>query len=136
MFQWQFLITYASPSVLHHESIEWVHSKKCFFMFTETFFAFLLLLLLLLFLLFFIKNLCFYHFHFFFRWNIKFRKQKINQSETEIGNEKLSMELYNYILKIRYIKSIKRSLTNQLSKCLLMNLNSSGINGMALVMYD
>ena len=43
---------------------------------------------------FFIKKLCFYYFHFFSWWSIKFPQQNINQSETRIGDEKLSVELY------------------------------------------
>ena len=40
------------------------------------------------------KNLCFYHFHFFFWWAIKFPQQSINQLETGIGDKKLSVKLY------------------------------------------
>ena len=45
-------------------------------------------------------KICFYHLHFlflfffFFWWIVKFSKQNINQSETGIGDQKLSMELY------------------------------------------
>ena len=37
------------------------------------------------------KNLCFSHFHFFFWWNIQFLQQNITQSETWIGDTKLSI---------------------------------------------
>ena len=40
------------------------------------------------------KKMCFYHFHFFFWWSIKFPQEYINQSEIEIGDTKLSEELY------------------------------------------
>ena len=48
----------------------------------------------LFFVLFFIKKICFYHFHFSFWWSTKFPQQNINQSETGIGEKKLSVELY------------------------------------------
>ena len=41
------------------------------------------------------RNLCFYNFHFIFWWSIKFPLQNINQSETRIGDKKLSEELYS-----------------------------------------
>ena len=50
-----------------------------------------------IFLLFFIKKMCLYHFHFFFRWSTKFPHQNIDQSETGFGNTKLSVELYDTI---------------------------------------
>ena len=43
---------------------------------------------------FFIKNLYFFHFHFFFSLSIEFPQQHINQSEIEIDDKKLSVELY------------------------------------------
>ena len=39
------------------------------------------------------KKLCFYQFHFLFWWSNKFSQQNINQSETGIGDKKLSVEL-------------------------------------------
>ena len=39
-------------------------------------------------------TVCFYHFHFFFGWSIKFWQQYINHSETKIGDTKFSVELY------------------------------------------
>ena len=40
-------------------------------------------------------NLCFYHFHFSFFWeSVKNLQQSINQSETEIGGNKLPVELF------------------------------------------
>ena len=47
----------------------------------------------------FLANLCYYHFHFFFWWSIEFPQQNINQSETEIGNKKLSVEPYGKFIK-------------------------------------
>ena len=38
------------------------------------------------------KNFC--YFHIFFWWSIKFTQQNINQSETQIGDQQLSVELY------------------------------------------
>ena len=73
-------------SMLHHGSVGQVHSKKCYFMFAYTFET--------VFCCFSSKNLCFYHFHFFFWWSIKFPQQNINQSETGTDDKKLSVELY------------------------------------------
>ena len=73
-------------SMLHHGSVGQVHSKKCYFMFTYTFET--------VFCCFSSKNLCSYHFHFFFWWSIKFPPQNINQSETWTDDKKLSVELY------------------------------------------
>ena len=42
--------------------------------------------------------MCFYYFQFFFRWSIKFPLQNINQSETEICGQKLSVEMYALVL--------------------------------------
>ena len=39
-----------------------------------------------------------YHFHFSFWWSIKFPQQNNNQSETGIGDKKLSVELYDNFL--------------------------------------
>ena len=47
-----------------------------------------------IFLSFFIKNFVFYHFHFFFWWSIEFPLQNMNQSETGIGDKKLSVKPY------------------------------------------
>ena len=38
--------------------------------------------------------MCFYHFHFFFWWSIKFRQQSINESKTWIGFIQIPAELY------------------------------------------
>ena len=62
------------------------HSKECYILFTYTFLAF--------FCCFSWKNLCFYHFHFSFWQSIEFMQGNINQSETGIGDKKLSVELY------------------------------------------
>ena len=73
-------------SMLYHGSVGPVQSKNSYFMFTYTLFG--------IFCCFSSKKMCFYNFHDFFRWNIKFPQQNINQSETGIGHKKLSMELY------------------------------------------
>ena len=57
------------------------------------YFTGILLLLLLLLLLYFIIKLVFLLFQFFFRWSIKCPLQNINQSETEIRGQKLSVEM-------------------------------------------
>ena len=50
--------------------------------------------------------MCFYHFHFFFWWSIKFPEQHTNQSETWIGGFQLSVALYIMLhyLVIRYCR--------------------------------
>ena len=68
-------------SMLHHGPLWRVQGKECYFMFKFTF--------LWLFCCFSSKNLCFYHFRFFFWWSIKFSQQNINQSETGIDDKKL-----------------------------------------------
>ena len=60
-----------------HGSVGRVHSKEYYFIFTYTFLAFFLFCFC-----FSSKNLCFYHF------------QNINQSETRIGNNELSVEKF------------------------------------------
>ena len=55
-------------SMLHHESVGRVRSKECYFIFTYTLLAF--------FCCFSSKNLCFYHFRFFF-----FTKYRISATE-------------------------------------------------------
>ena len=62
---------------------QWVQSKECYFMFTFIFWAFVVV---------FHQKVCFYHFHSFFWWSIKFLN--IDQSKTRIGEKKLSVELY------------------------------------------
>ena len=47
--------------------------------------------------------MCFYYFQFFFRWSMKFPQQNINQSETGIRGQKLSVEMYVSVLfKLKY----------------------------------
>ena len=75
-------------SMLYHRSVRRVQSKQCSSLFTDTFFG--------IFLFLFIKKLV-YHFTFFFLASIKFPQQNINQSETGIGDMKLSVELYVYV---------------------------------------
>ena len=45
-------------------------------------------------MLFFIKAFAFYHIIFFFFFSIEFAQQNIHQSETGIGDKKLSVQLY------------------------------------------
>ena len=73
------------------------------------YFVGILLLLLLLLLLFFIIKLCFYYFQFFFGWSIKFPLQNINQSEAEIRDRKLSVEMYVSVhFKLKYSLRVLR----------------------------
>ena len=67
-------------SMLHHGPVGRVHIKECYFIFICTFLFFF-------FLLFFIKKKCFW-------WIIEFPQQNIKQSETGIGDNKVSLELY------------------------------------------
>ena len=48
----------------------------------------------------------FYHFHFFFWWNIEFLQQNINRAETEIGDNKLSVELYGRGFFVKIINGL------------------------------
>ena len=77
VFHWKFPISKVL-NMLHHGSVGLV--------FTYTFLAY--------FCRFWSKKLCFYHLHFFIWWSIEFLKQNINQSETGIGDKKLSVEPY------------------------------------------
>ena len=79
-------------SILQQGSVGRVHSKECYFIFTYTFLAFCCCFSL--------KNVCFFHFHFLFWWSIEFLQQNINQSETWIGDKKLSVELYVWWIKL------------------------------------
>ena len=72
-------------------TIQWglVQKKECYFMLKYTFSTFFCYC-------FSSKNSCFNHFHFLFWWSIKFLQQNINQSETRIGDTKLSLELWKW----------------------------------------
>ena len=70
----------------------WVQSKKCYFMFTYTFLAFLFVVAVI-----FHQKICVFIIIISFFWcSIKFLQQNINQSETRIGDRKLSVELYEW----------------------------------------
>ena len=58
--------------------------------------------------------MCFYHFHFFFWWSIKFPQQHINQSETWTGGVQMSVELYATIWMLPAI--YRKYKTNNFSK--------------------
>ena len=73
-------------SILHHGSVGRVHSEECYFIFKYTYLTY--------FFCFSSKDSCFYYFHFFFWWTLEFPQQKVNQLKTEIGDKKLSVELY------------------------------------------
>ena len=89
VFHWKFhLYCLCIPkvlSMLHHGSVRPVRSKECCFIFTCT--------CLECFCCFSSKKLCFYNFKFFLWWSIELPQQNINQSETRIGDKKLSVEL-------------------------------------------
>ena len=73
-------------NMLHHVTMERLRIIECYFIFRYTFLGF--------FCCFSWKNWCFYHFHFFFWLSIKLPQPNINQSETEIADNKLSAKLY------------------------------------------
>ena len=89
VFPQQFLISYNSSvflkvwSMLHHGLVNRIQNKECYVMFSYTFLTFFVYL----FVCFSSWNLCFYHFHFFFGWSIKFPQQNINHSEIGVGAE-------------------------------------------------
>ena len=72
---------------------------------------------LCIFLYFSLKNLCFYHFHFFCWWSIKFLEQDINQTETGIGDKKFSVEMYTNIRA--YLLRFDTMLDPEDEKCML-----------------
>ena len=79
-----FVRIFKVSSMLYHGPVGRVHSKKYYFIFTYSSLAFFV----------FRQKICFYHFRLFFWWSVEFPQQNINQSETKIGDEKLSVELY------------------------------------------
>ena len=76
--------------------------------------------LLGIFFFFFHPNMCFY---FIFWWSIKFLQQNINQSESRIGEKKLSVELYWKICPA-YIS--KHNSEHEKRVILLMTPNNEG----------
>ena len=76
VFHWQFLFTYIFFASLKFGACYITGKWGKFRVQNVTFFC-----------CFSSKNLCFYHFHFFFWWSIKFPQQNINQSETGTGDE-------------------------------------------------
>ena len=92
VFHRHFFITFffsvisKASSMLHHGSVRRVESKielSWTAFFTLFLFSFCL------------KN-CFFLFHFFSWWKIKFPLEKSNQSETWIGDNKLLVKLHKY----------------------------------------
>ena len=75
--------------MLHHGSLEWVHSKERYFILHTRFWHFLIV--------FHQKIWVFIIFILFSWWSIEFLQQNINQSETGIGDKKQSVELYAII---------------------------------------
>ena len=85
-----FLSSIFSPYLqMGHGSVGLVHGKVCCFMLTNTFLTFFCFVFLSK-----KKKKCFHNFYFFFWWSNEFPKQNIKQSETAIGDKKLSVELY------------------------------------------
>ena len=78
-------------SMLHHGSVGWVQGKECSFFVHIYFFGIFLLFL-------YQKSCAVIIFITFFLLLTKFLQQNINQSETEIGNKKLAVELHVNIL--------------------------------------
>ena len=76
---------------LHHGSMARAQSKKYYFKYMYSYYT--------PFCWFSSRNLCFHHFYFFFWWSIKFPEQNINQSDTGIGDENLSVELLSIFFR-------------------------------------
>ena len=107
----------------------------------------LLLLLLLLLLLYFIIKLVFLLFQFFFRWSIKCPLQNINQSETEIRGQKLSVEMNVSVLfqmkhslrllrRFNFIRYKKQHVRLLLLRCFCILLLNWDIRLFRLVRYQ
>ena len=86
--------------MFHHGSLGQVLSKEYYFVFTYNFLTF--------FLFCFSSKVFFFDFYFFFRQSIKFPQQNINQSETGIGDMKLSPAMYDHINLSRVNTFIQR----------------------------
>ena len=91
VFHWQLFITYIFSVSLKFQACYITGQWGEFTVKNATLHV---LILFWHFFLFLIKKLCFFRFHFFFLWSIKFPPQNINQSETETGDKKLSVQLY------------------------------------------
>ena len=85
-----FLRIFKVSSMLHHGSVGRVHSKECYFTFKYTFLAFSFFVYF--FFCFPLKK-CVFVIFIFFLISIELPQQDINQSETGIGDNKLSAEL-------------------------------------------
>ena len=111
------------------------------------YFTGILLLLLLLLLLYFIIKLVFLLFQFFFRWSIKCPLQNINQSETEIRGQKLSVEMNVSVLfqmkhslrllrRFNFIRYKKQHVRLLLLRCFCILLLNWDIRLFRLVRYQ
>ena len=85
-------------SMFHHGSLGWVLSKEYYFVFTYNFLTFF----------FCFSSKIFFDFYSFFWQSIKFPQQNINQSETGIGDMKLSLAMYDHINLSRVNTFIQR----------------------------
>ena len=79
--------------MLHHELVQRVKNKEYYFMFSYAFLGFVVVVVVVV-VVFHQKYFAFIIFIFFFLWSIKFPQHNINQSKTEIGDQKLSVELH------------------------------------------
>ena len=78
--------------MLHHELVQRVKNKEYYFMFSYAFLGFVVVVVVVV--VFHQKYFAFIIFIFFFLRSIKFPQHNINQSKTEIGDQKLSVELH------------------------------------------
>ena len=89
LFHWQFLITYTFSVSLKFRVCYIIGQLGKFTVKNAIYIYFLCI-----FCCFLSKNMCFYHFHFFFCWSIELPQKNSHRSETGIGDKKLSVELY------------------------------------------
>ena len=83
--------------MLYRGSVRWGQRKKCYFMFTYTFYD--------IFCSFSSKKMCFYHFQNFSWWSIKLPQQNINLSENRTSDKKLPVKLCDNSLKLHNSRS-------------------------------
>ena len=107
VFHWQFFIDYIFSISLNFGACcitsQWgkVQSKECYFMYTDTFWHF--------YCCFSSRHMCFYHFHFFFRWSFNFPQQSIDHSETWFKPDMVFRNCqWNYRFKTDILKNASR----------------------------
>ena len=82
--------------MLHHELVQRVKNKEYYFMFSYAFLGFVVVVVVIVVVVVVVFHQKYFAFitFIFFLWNIKFPQHNINQSKTEIGDQKLSVELH------------------------------------------